>query len=665
MIIFHPNGMPQFSCCSYRTLPVVRAPLLFIAFVGVLLSGVQAQRLPDPLDHKEQRRIERGEKRAKALAHIITNGRDSTAAQVRSIYHWVTRHIHYDRRAHRTFAFPTHEVHRTLHHRKATPLGYATLFQRLCDASGIPCKVVLGYAKPADYRIGSRFQRGTHAWNAVQVDGRWQLVDASWGASRLVIRKQPLHAWLWRKFKWAYPRRYRFQRHPVDDWCFMPPDSFRLTHMPIAPAWQLIDTALSLAAFEAQQDSFPPLMQDHHSGIVAMEIGNDAENAIVEAKAGKAENSRDDLDLARAHILLGQMGLRQPPEAGGDTILWKKCSAELVTAKEHLTEWMRQVGKEQRTRMKELRQFERAAKYAILYTRGEWKIVKPDLKRTEKLLAKANAMVAGESIAFNQMTVRVMAPMPRLDEVADSLKPPLKAKLDERIAESHRRAQQYADTVTKYHRRLQTESTRIYIAADTIERERMELNNRVWANLEAIMADSELTFRQSSDTLSAQIRSRRGHRLRHNRLSSQWWRQSIANSSRNAKVLGQVEVARKYIEKLFAEGMWGDSLLARQIYLRQTLLRWREIRGMQASIALMQASLEMNHIGTCNDLVQNTIKPRIAQERLASRYLWKQRRLQDRRFHAEMRLAHHLERRTDEGLEAMRRWISEDRKSVV
>jgi transglutaminase/protease-like cytokinesis protein 3 len=69
-----------------------------------------------------------------------------------------------------------------------------------------------------------------HAWNAVKVDGRWQLVDCTWGAG--VVEGH------------AYVRRF----NPF--YFLTPPLAFSWLHFPLDPRWQLRDPPLSLAEFE-------------------------------------------------------------------------------------------------------------------------------------------------------------------------------------------------------------------------------------------------------------------------------------------------------------------------------------------------------------------------------------------------------------------------------
>src|SRR5690606_2489029 len=65
--------------------------------------------------------------------------------------------------------------------------GYARLFKVLCDYAGIQAEVVIGFARANENRPSPKFGVN-HYWNAVFLDGRWQLLDATW-ASGHVIRQ--------------------------------------------------------------------------------------------------------------------------------------------------------------------------------------------------------------------------------------------------------------------------------------------------------------------------------------------------------------------------------------------------------------------------------------------------------------------------------------------
>lgn len=66
--------------------------------------------------------------------------------------------------------------------------GYANVMETLCRQANIPVKNISGYAKGVSYSAAKPFSlehKTNHAWNAIQLDGKWHLLDCTWGAGHL------------------------------------------------------------------------------------------------------------------------------------------------------------------------------------------------------------------------------------------------------------------------------------------------------------------------------------------------------------------------------------------------------------------------------------------------------------------------------------------------
>ncbi|KAA0187896.1 Transglutaminase [Fasciolopsis buskii] len=114
---------------------------------------------------------------------------------------------------------------------------YAQIFYTLCRYAGLHCKLLVGYAKGAEYAPGMHFsgRQGQHSWNAVLVDKVWRLVDCHWAARRL-IGKRPS------------PENVRYG---LDMFYFLAnPGQLIYTHFPHDPDWQLLRHPISLKEFE-------------------------------------------------------------------------------------------------------------------------------------------------------------------------------------------------------------------------------------------------------------------------------------------------------------------------------------------------------------------------------------------------------------------------------
>lgn len=98
--------------------------------------------------------------------------------------------------------------------------GYTRLFKVLCDRAGIPNEIIPGYARTNFGNNRNRFMTN-HTWNAVFIDGKWQLTDVTWASGFISYSED-------------------FIRH-FDEYYFLtPPQQFIRDHYPEDPQWTLI-----------------------------------------------------------------------------------------------------------------------------------------------------------------------------------------------------------------------------------------------------------------------------------------------------------------------------------------------------------------------------------------------------------------------------------------
>ncbi|HZT42620.1 MAG TPA: transglutaminase domain-containing protein [Chthonomonadaceae bacterium] len=166
--------------------------------------------------------------------------------KARAIFRWITAHIAYDDVAALTGRRRPSDPNSVLQGRTAVCTGYAGLFASLARAAGLEAVVLSGYGRGAGYVAGAayphaRFTRrsgastgvlANHAWNAVKIDGRWQLLDCTWGAGG------------------AFAGTGIFTRRFEPFFFLTPPDQFLYTHLPSDPKWQLLDPPVSTAHHE-------------------------------------------------------------------------------------------------------------------------------------------------------------------------------------------------------------------------------------------------------------------------------------------------------------------------------------------------------------------------------------------------------------------------------
>lgn len=214
------------------------------------------------------------------LTHELTDDLPSDSLKVKAIYMWMTKHIEYDVWGLTYGGGSYTNPNDILQHRKAVCLGYSILFDSMCAVAGIPCEPVYGYVYMPWYEIGDTFFLDSHAWNAVQIDGEWKLIDATWGAGYIKQRKQKLAKFLYRRFRIPYRSKFKFKRKTNMRYFCTPPEVMVLDHLPSTPAWQLLDCSVPIDSFQRS----PQGTIDHLNGPNVCENGNDSIVAILDAQ---------------------------------------------------------------------------------------------------------------------------------------------------------------------------------------------------------------------------------------------------------------------------------------------------------------------------------------------------------------------------------------------
>ena len=111
--------------------------------------------------HTSASQLKYVEGRIKAVASRIPNGRNEYET-VKAVYDWLTRNVSYDH----SLSEGCYSAYNGLKKGNCVCNGYASIFDRLCEAKMVPCHMVSGF-------LGSE----RHAWNIVKIDGKWYCCD--------------------------------------------------------------------------------------------------------------------------------------------------------------------------------------------------------------------------------------------------------------------------------------------------------------------------------------------------------------------------------------------------------------------------------------------------------------------------------------------------------
>ncbi|MCB0281998.1 MAG: hypothetical protein KDF60_05405 [Calditrichaeota bacterium] len=162
-----------------------------------------------------------------ALIDYLIRPAKNNREKVRAIFRWISRNIEYDVDAFLNRKKITDDPIEVLKRGKAVCGGYAHLFKYMCLAAGIKSEVIVGWSR-AFGEISS--PDANHAWNAVQIDQTWYLLDVTWGAGYMNEQQQFI-----RKFN--------------DHYFLTEPEQFIFDHFPEDEFWQLLNRPKSKREF--------------------------------------------------------------------------------------------------------------------------------------------------------------------------------------------------------------------------------------------------------------------------------------------------------------------------------------------------------------------------------------------------------------------------------
>jgi len=108
--------------------------------------------------------------------------------------------------------------------------GYAYLVSELAGFAGISSHIIDGYGRT----VGANVEAPgvpNHSWNAVKLNGKWYLCDATWSSGSINLQKRS------------------FLKDYNDGYFLADPELFVKNHYPLDTAWLLTDTHPSLETF--------------------------------------------------------------------------------------------------------------------------------------------------------------------------------------------------------------------------------------------------------------------------------------------------------------------------------------------------------------------------------------------------------------------------------
>lgn len=208
--------------------------LFSIAFsFSIFLTGFSAV-IPDHLIQHADSAHRSIQVSHKNLSKYLAAGAKTEEEKILIFSYWIAKNIKYDlsevKEQHRT----NKTAYEVLRNKKAVCEGYSILFQQFCEDAGIEAYTVYGHGYGNFIRRSLNLYHLRHAWNAVYVNGQWQILDVTWAASEIKYGD----------FKKAHELK----------WILADADEFSKSHYPNDPRWQLLKNPRSKREFWNQSE---------------------------------------------------------------------------------------------------------------------------------------------------------------------------------------------------------------------------------------------------------------------------------------------------------------------------------------------------------------------------------------------------------------------------
>ncbi|MDY0280289.1 MAG: transglutaminase domain-containing protein [Salinivirgaceae bacterium] len=178
----------------------------------------------------EQARVIKIKKQTiETLAGTIKQLSSDPVDQVRALYVFIATNIAYDTNAFFTGSSSAIDPNDVLHAKKAVCQGYSNLFNAVCSELNIRSHIVAGFTKGYGFN-GKMDGKSNHAWIAVYLNGKWSLIDPTWGSGYLNQKG---------KFVASFQPRY----------FMIDPTLLISKHLPEDPAFQLLACPIDVKSF--------------------------------------------------------------------------------------------------------------------------------------------------------------------------------------------------------------------------------------------------------------------------------------------------------------------------------------------------------------------------------------------------------------------------------
>ncbi len=249
-----------------------------------------------------------------AVANALVDPYTDDVSKARAIYTWIANNIEYDfkrleefkktgKRNKTQYSFTSEQerldaldaiaeksIKKTLKEKKGVCEDFSRIYKAMCEEVGLECVFITGFGRFSPNNIGKVHNRGNHAWNAVKINGEWELMDVTWSTG------------MGRKEDYG------------NGFFMVKPESFILSHYPDEETWQLLDTPVSKEVFA--NSAFPYYGFVKYQG----ELIEPSDGKV--SKKGKLSVKLSIGNIQSVHFIRGKKPIKIKPKVDGDIYIF-------------------------------------------------------------------------------------------------------------------------------------------------------------------------------------------------------------------------------------------------------------------------------------------------------------------------------------------------------
>ncbi|NEP78376.1 MAG: hypothetical protein F6K17_15500 [Okeania sp. SIO3C4] len=246
-------------------------------FITYLINKPKPAIVKSPWPWRSDRKIHpaitritsKDEKSIKSVAKYIAKHETNPYLQVKAIHDYIITRVTYDLDVLKTGRRPSQDAQTVFVTHKGVCEGYANLFLALGKEIGLNVVYIKGKIRkdlvpidliPQSFRLlKPNYDWTLHAWNAVKIEGNWQLVDTTWDDSNS-------------NGSIKYSTNY----------LMIPAEAMIISHFPALGGWQLLNNSKNFNSFEKQPILKPQFFVEKLKMISPIEYQTDVrESALI------------------------------------------------------------------------------------------------------------------------------------------------------------------------------------------------------------------------------------------------------------------------------------------------------------------------------------------------------------------------------------------------